>query len=367
MEAVKETSREEEAAVYHCPGCGAQIVTDSTTVASFCYYCHNPVVLSGRLPGEYLPDFVIPFSIDRRQAQQRFLEYVGKKKFILRAFCHASQLEKLSSVYFPYWMYDCSLEGKMKAQGTNSRVWKSGDVEYTEMKYYRILREGQVEIKYLTRNALQKKSRKLVQGVFPFDMEKRIPFQMEYLSGYLLEKRDVEQEDLKQELRQETKGYCRELLKDTISGYSGVTVESCDLTLGKENWSYVLLPVWTVTYRAKTGAMYYYSMNGQTGTIYGELPVDDRKAALAGIGVGLLVFFLFLLGGCWKLFFALAAAALAGTVCFSAIVGKYRMKWGACPYSWQKNGSVKLSRKEDSFRNRVVTHRRIPKKCGKEE
>ena len=35
-----------EAAVYTCPSCGAQIVTDATTAASFCYYCHNPVVFS---------------------------------------------------------------------------------------------------------------------------------------------------------------------------------------------------------------------------------------------------------------------------------------------------------------------------------
>ena len=49
-----------EAAVYTCPSCGAQIVTDATTAASFCYYCHNPVVFSGRLSGDHMPDFVIP-------------------------------------------------------------------------------------------------------------------------------------------------------------------------------------------------------------------------------------------------------------------------------------------------------------------
>ena len=40
-----------QAVLYNCPSCGAQIVTDETTAATFCYYCHNPVVLSGRLSG----------------------------------------------------------------------------------------------------------------------------------------------------------------------------------------------------------------------------------------------------------------------------------------------------------------------------
>ena len=34
-----------EAVIYNCPSCGAEIVTDATTAATFCYYCHNPSCL----------------------------------------------------------------------------------------------------------------------------------------------------------------------------------------------------------------------------------------------------------------------------------------------------------------------------------
>ena len=40
---------------YNCPSCGAEIITDKSTVASFCYYCHNPVVLSDRVSGAFKP------------------------------------------------------------------------------------------------------------------------------------------------------------------------------------------------------------------------------------------------------------------------------------------------------------------------
>ena len=42
---------QEEAAVYVCPNCGAEIVTDPTTAATECYYCQSPVVLSERVYG----------------------------------------------------------------------------------------------------------------------------------------------------------------------------------------------------------------------------------------------------------------------------------------------------------------------------
>ena len=288
---------QEDAVLYTCPSCGAEIVTDSTTAATFCYYCHNPVVLSGRLSGEYLPDSIIPFAIDKKQAVQKFLEYVHSKKFIPKAFFRKQQIEKLSGIYFPYWIYECTMDGQLDAQGTNIRVWRMGDTEYTETKYYQIERGGKVELSNLSKNALQKANQKLAEGVFPYDMNQKKEFHMGYLSGFQAEKRDVEQESMRQEIDQEVKNYGRQLLRDTISGYSGVTVNNHNLKIIDEKWSYVLLPVWTLTYKGKNGKFYYYSMNGQTGKVYGELPVDYKKISILGGIVALAVLILFLIGG----------------------------------------------------------------------
>jgi len=283
--------------VYTCPSCGAEIVTDDTTAATFCYYCHNPVVLSGRLSGEYLPDCVIPFAFDKKQAEQKFLDFVHSKKFIPRAFFRKQQIEKLSGVYFPYWIYECSMEGSMDAQATNIRVWRSGDKEYTETKYYQIEREGKVELENLSKNALQKANQQLAEGVLPFDMTKMKEFHMGYLSGFLAEKRDIEQENMKQEIVTEVKNYGKQLLRDTVGGYSSVNINNCSFKLLEEKWTYALLPVWTVTYKGKNGKMYYYSMNGQTGKTYGELPVDYKKVGMLGGIIGIVVLLLGLIGG----------------------------------------------------------------------
>lgn len=81
-ESDKEAGKEADAVTYTCPSCGAQIVTDATTAATFCYYCHNPVVLGGRLEGKFLPDQVIPFAVSREDAEKGFKDYVCKKKFV---------------------------------------------------------------------------------------------------------------------------------------------------------------------------------------------------------------------------------------------------------------------------------------------
>lgn len=285
------------AVIYACPSCGAEIVTDETTAATFCYFCHNPIVLSGQVTGDFKPDLVIPFTIDRKQAEEHFLNFVHKKKFVPNAFFNRKQIENLSGVYFPYWVYDGEIDGKVEAEGSKIRVWMSGDVEYTETRVYRLEREGIVSINDLTKNALRKTNLMLAEGVLPYDFSKAEEFHMGYLSGFLAEKRDIERIDLESQVEEEVRRYTEELLEDTIQGYTGVHTVNSAVHPKENHWSYVFLPVWTVTYKGANGKMYYYSMNGQNGKTFGELPVDHKKVFLFGAVIGLIVFLVFLIGG----------------------------------------------------------------------
>lgn len=286
-----------EGVIYQCPSCGAEVVTDETTAATFCYYCHNPVVLSGRVSGEFLPDRIIPFSIDKKQATEKFLEYVHSKKFVPRAFFNKQQIEKISGVYFPYWMVDMDLEGSLQAEGRNLRVWRTGDTEYTETKFYHVEREGSLHLEDITKNALKKADHQLAEGVLPYDVSKVQEFHMGYLSGFLAEKRNIEGKELEQEVRNEAQEYGQRLLRNTVKGYSSVSVRSCHLNRQKENWDYIMLPVWTVTYKGRNGTTYYYAMNGQNGKVYGELPIDYKKVWTLGGVISALVLILGLTGG----------------------------------------------------------------------
>jgi len=285
-----------DAVMYTCPSCGAEIITDATTAATFCYYCHNPVILGGRLSGEFLPDKIIPFEITKEQAVQKFLEYVGKKKFIPRAFFSKQQIESITGVYFPYWNYSAEVENTMQGDAQNIRSWTTGDIRYTETKYYQISRHGVVSLTNLTENALQKANAELARGVMPYNFEKMQDFNMGYLSGFMAEKRDIEKDGLTEVMQGMAKNYTDKMMRDTIK-YSHVNIENSQIRFRGEEWAYCLLPVWTITYKGRNDKIYYYSMNGQTGEVCGELPIDHKKLALVSGGVSVAIFILGLLGG----------------------------------------------------------------------
>ena len=286
----------EDAVMYTCPSCGAEIITDATTAATFCYYCHNPVILGGRLSGEFLPDKIIPFEITKENAVKKFLEYVGKKKFIPKSFFSKQQIESITGVYFPYWNYSADVENVMQGDARNVRVWTTGDIRYTETKYYHVSRHGVVSLTNLTENALQKANAELARGVMPYNFEKMQDFNMGYLSGFMAEKRDIEKEGLTEVMQGLAKNYTDKMMRDTIK-YSHVNIENSQMSFRGEEWSYCLLPVWTITYKGKNGKIYYYSMNGQTGEVCGELPVDHKKLALVSGSVSVAILVLGLLGG----------------------------------------------------------------------
>lgn len=299
-----EAPREEEeftahAVSYVCPSCGAEVMADDTTAATFCYYCHNPVVLSGRLSGALKPDRVIPFALKKGDVEQQFLNWCKKKRFMKKDFFSQSQLEKLTGVYFPFWLLNCTVDGSMNALGRKIRTWRQGNTEYTETEEYELVREADIDFRDMPFAALKRQEMELTKGIYPYDFAKAVRFNMAYLSGFQAEKRGLERKDVSPEAAAEIRKYSEMLLRDTTTHYSGVTVNQMRASMLKEKWEYTLLPVWVLTYQYRDKT-YYYAMNGQNGKVCGEVPLSlGRLAILFGV-VAAVLFVILLLGG-WLL------------------------------------------------------------------
>ncbi|MEG2296524.1 MAG: TFIIB-type zinc ribbon-containing protein [Clostridium sp.] len=286
--------------VYTCPSCGAELVTDDTTASTFCYYCHNPVVLSGKLEGAYRPDCVIPFEMDKKKAEEIFKSWISKKKYVPKDFYSPKQMERLEGIYYPYWLYDCKVDGTIAADATKRNITQTGAIEYTETSRFKIERQGTMDVKNVTRNALKKADHQLAEGVLPFDMEKIHSFEAGYLSGFKAERRDREKEEFDGEVQAEVKEFAVTELQNSITAsYDHVTVQEHEEKILSSEWKYGMFPVWVLTYKDKGHGdkLYYFAMNGQSGKICGVLPVDYKRLAVLFSAVFFPLFILCLIGG----------------------------------------------------------------------
>ncbi|BAB05525.1 hypothetical protein P4637_01450 [Halalkalibacterium halodurans] len=289
----------EKAKSYSCKSCGAEIVTKETTAATFCYYCHNPTIIPGQLSGDYRPAQVIPFQITKEQAEESFVQWCNKKPLLSKYFTFPSQLEKLSGIYVPFWLFDCDTLGSIDAEATKSRSYTRGNMRYTETKYYRVIREGRADYRKVPADGSTKMDEKLMGGLEPYDYADLKDFSMSYLSGYLAEKYDLNQNDVYGRISDVIRQHTSSLLRQTIKGYGSVSIKDSSFNIKKVDATYVLLPVWMFTYQYK-GKTYVFAMNGQTGKISGNLPISMKRAA-AWFGIVTGASFLTMLIGGWVL------------------------------------------------------------------
>ena len=281
---------------YNCQMCGAQIVVGDTTAATRCYYCHNPVVLTDRLSDDFRPDGVVPFRVQKKEAEEKFKQLVGRKTFIDRDFFSTAQLEDFSGVYYPYWYGDLEGAASFVGEGTRRSTAVSSKETVITTRVFKVNREGRLQFRNMVRKGLASVDRQLSDGIHPYRMEELKDFSGAYLSGFMAERRDVEMSAAQKEMEQEASRYAPALMReggsfDSLTGNAAFKVD-------KTRMRSVLLPAWVLTYRGgKDNKPYYYMMNGQTGAICGKLPINWKKLILTALLAGGGVFLLLCMGG----------------------------------------------------------------------
>lgn len=281
---------EDHTSLYHCKSCGAEIMADDRQTALFCYYCHNPVILAGKMTGEYKPDKVIGFRLTRENAVDGFKKWVGKRWFVPKDFKSDQQIEKMTGLYVPFWAADCHIRADYRAIGKKVRSWTSGSYRYTETKEFNIVRVADIYTDNIPADGESKIEDLLMEAIEPFDYRELHDFSMSYLSGFFADKYDVDKAAVFPRIRTRANQASQKLIKASIGSYSGLVVHNEQYNILNTNWEYMMLPVWFMTYKYKD-RIYEFAMNGQTGKLAGTPPLNKRKLAgfCAGIGAAVAV------------------------------------------------------------------------------
>ncbi len=266
----------EQTRLYSCNSCGAQIIAEETSAATFCYYCHNPVVLAGRLNGKYKPNYVIPFAYTKEKALEDFKKWCKKRWFLPSDFKSKQQLEKMSGVYVPFWLTSCSARANLSCIGERKRSWTSGNYRITETTEYAVQRSGVYPFERVPADGATKIDDALMDAVEPYSYKDLRDFSMQYLSGFLAEKYDVEWEKVVSRAKERIHEGCKSDLQTKVTGYTGVKAVNVNVAFNNVKKEYALLPVWFMNYH-HNGKTYSFAMNGQTGKLAGTPPLSMGK------------------------------------------------------------------------------------------
>lgn len=258
---------------YKCESCRGEIIAESTTAASRCPYCDNPIIMTGKLSGVLKPDYVIPFKLDKNAAVKAFSQHLVGKKLLPKAFKSESHINEIKGVYVPFWLFDCGVKANITYRGTKVRKWVAGDYNYTETSFYLITRGGGVEFQKVPVDGSSKMADDLMDSLEPYNYHEMVDFQTAYLSGYLADKYDVDSAASKERANERIRQSTIDSFRKTVLGYMTCTPETSNIQISDGEIKYALLPVWLLNTDYK-GQKYTFAMNGQTGKFVGNLPMD---------------------------------------------------------------------------------------------
>lgn len=261
---------------YVCNSCGGEIITDETTAATSCPYCGNPVTVNGHLSGELRPDIVIPFKFDKKAAIEALKKHYKGKILMPNIFKNENRIKEIKGVYVPFWIFDADADANIRYKATRIRSWSDSRYYYTETSHYSILREGTIGFSNVPVDGSSKIEDKLMQSLEPFDMSQAVDFNTAYLAGFLADKYDVGEKECSECANERIKNTTESTFASTVVGYATSYPVSTSIKLKNTGVKYALLPVWLLNTEWK-GKKFTFAMNGQTGKMVGNLPLDWGK------------------------------------------------------------------------------------------
>lgn len=259
--------------IYGCAACGGEIVADETTGATACPFCGNPVVMTGQFAGDRKPDLVIPFRYDKKAAVAALESHYKGKILLPKVFKDQNHIREVKGLYVPVWLFDADADADLRYKATRIRSWSDSRYRYTETSHFLVSRAGGIGFRHVPVDGSTKMDDTLMESIEPYDIAGAVDFQTAYLAGYLADRYDVDADASVSRANQRIRQSTEEAFAATVLGYSSVIPMRSDISLHNSHARYALYPVWLLN-TDWNGQKFTFVMNGQTGKMAGDLPMD---------------------------------------------------------------------------------------------
>jgi len=347
-----------------CDSCGAEVVIDTLTAQNArCHWCRNTLSINKQIPNGSVPDVVLPFSITKEEAKASINAFVNKRKFFANTkFKNEFTSENVMGVYYPYMIVDANTHVSLKGKGEhlvrqytvgkddNKKTYYDADEYYIEREFDLMIDNLSVESSSdKLNNSNKNKTNNIINSIMPFDVDNAVKWDANYITGYTSEKRDVNIDQLRGHVNNQTRDIAVFSANDSLGFYDrGVKWESEEIDIEGQKWESAYLPIWLYSYQEKKGSrnlLHYVAVNGRTKETMGSVPINFMKLFLFSILVEIITFFVYISveveNG--EIMF------LSGVVYFALMYARYRNAGARHYHELETTTELTNMRKENQF------------------
>ena len=303
-----------DATIFTCPQCGGEILSTDTSAAEFCSFCGASTILYSRIRKEKRPAYIIPFQKTKDDCKKAYSSFMKKALFAPNDLKDPKRIDSFRGIYMPYWAFHMTQNQPFSLKGT--RTHRRGDYIYTD--HYALSGEIDASYKGLSYDASSSFDDNISEKLAPYNIKEMKPFTPVYLSGFYADTSDVPANvyslDAK-EIANDTS--MQEILQTpAFSTYSLMGGANIQLNTDVSQADSAMFPVWFLSYR-NGDRVAYATVNGQTGKVVSDLPIDLKKYMIGSLLLAIPIFILL------NLFFTITPRTLLGITTVIAIIAMF--------------------------------------------
>lgn len=270
---------------FTCRQCGAATLLPVGASSAACPFCGNAALVAAAEEADLLPPAgVIPMGLTAERAAAAVRAWLGRGFFAPDDLADFGKHRQLHPAYTPCWVFEADLTARWSADvaegyGRNRRwVRRSGDYSF------------------FFKDRLVPASRALPADLLgrlaQFDLKQLVQFKPEYLADWPAALYDLSLADASLAARAAmVTDAQRELRTKAAPGQEVRNLEVSTDHFSGELYKLVLLPLWIGAYTYR-GRLYRVLVNGQSGAVAGDKPLDNVKLALVAAGALIILAFL---------------------------------------------------------------------------
>jgi hypothetical protein len=279
-----------------CQSCQAISVFDAGRVGQRCDFCGSSALVPyEEIKEAFRPESLLPIKLSETQVRDAIRQWYGSRWFAPNKLKRQALTDTVHGLYIPYWTFDAQVHADWTAD-SGYYYWETE--HYTDAQGKRQSRQvrkvrwvpSSGSLDHFFDDELVPASRgvphDLLRRVEPFPTEALTPYNAGFLSGWVVERYQIDLVAAAQAARGQMDGKLRSLCAAQVPGDTHRNLHVRANYRG-QTFKHILVPLWLLTYNYGR-RVYQVVINGYTGAIAGRYPKSWVKITLAVLA--LLVF-----------------------------------------------------------------------------
>lgn len=275
-----------------CQSCQAISVFDPAHVSQRCDFCGSTALVPYQdIKEAFSPESLLPMKTSEDQVRDAIRRWYGSRWFAPNKLKRGALTDIVKGLYIPYWTFDAQVHADWTAESgyyyytTETYTDANGRTQTRQVQHIR-WEPSAGSLDHFFDDELVPASKGVheprLRAIEPFPTKELVPYNAAYLSGWVVERYQIDLIAAAKEAREEMDAEMERLCGAEVPGdtHRDLQVES---DYSGQTFKHILVPIWLLTYNYGM-RNFQVVINGYTGTISGAYPKSWMKITLAVLG-----------------------------------------------------------------------------------